>query len=105
MTETSLREQRSAPKLDAKVAEDIARETGTRVDVVQRIYEEELATLVDRARITQFLGLLADRRGACTPAPGLTPTQPLMAGSAPFAARWSDDARGNSRSAPTRRVD
>jgi hypothetical protein len=32
------------------------------VDVVQRIYEEELATLVDRARITQFLGLLADRR-------------------------------------------
>jgi K+-transporting ATPase c subunit len=62
MTETSLREQRSAPKLDAKVAEDIARETGTRVDVVQRIYEEELATLVDRARITQFLGLLADRR-------------------------------------------
>lgn len=62
MTETFLPKRQSTPKLDATVAEGIARETRTRVDVVQRIYEEELAALADGARIRLFLGVLAGRR-------------------------------------------
>lgn len=62
MTETFLPKQQSTPKLDALVAEGIARETRTRVDMVQRVYEEELATLANDARIRQFLGVLAGRR-------------------------------------------
>jgi hypothetical protein len=62
MTETFLPKQQSTPKLDAKVAEGIARESRTHVDVVQHIYEEELAALAEDARIRQFLGVLAGRR-------------------------------------------
>ena len=42
--------------------EAIARETDTDIEVVKLIYDEELTTLSNDARITQYLGVLASRR-------------------------------------------
>lgn len=43
-------------------AEAIAKETETDVELVQKIYKEELTTLATDAKITQYLGVLASRR-------------------------------------------
>lgn len=39
----------------------LARETHTSQDVVQALYEEEVAALTEQARITQFVGVIATR--------------------------------------------
>jgi hypothetical protein len=43
-------------------AEAIANDTGTALDVVREIYEQELAQLASDAKITQYLDVLASRR-------------------------------------------
>lgn len=52
----------ASARKDAPVAESIARETETSVEVVQEIYEQELSALASDAKITQYLGVLASRR-------------------------------------------
>lgn len=47
---------------DRALAEAIAKETDTDVEVVEEIYRNELSTLANDARITQYLGVLASRR-------------------------------------------
>lgn len=47
---------------DKQVAEIIARETGTPIELATRIYKEELRDLARGARITQFVNVLASRR-------------------------------------------
>lgn len=47
---------------DHATAEAIAKETETDVELVQKIYKEELTTLATDAKITQYLGVLASRR-------------------------------------------
>ena len=49
-------------KQSRAAAEIIARETEASVDEVQRIYEEELNVLSTHAKITQYLGVLVNRR-------------------------------------------
>ncbi len=46
----------------AATAEAIAKETDTDVEVVKMIYDEELTTLANDAKITQYLGVLTSRR-------------------------------------------
>ncbi|MFL6548236.1 MAG: DUF3562 domain-containing protein [Povalibacter sp.] len=50
------------PKSDARVAESIARETNTPLEVVKTIYEEEFDAIAANAKITQFVGVIASRR-------------------------------------------
>ena len=47
---------------DRATAEAIAKETQTDVEVVEKIYTEELSSLANDAKITQYLGVLATRR-------------------------------------------
>ena len=47
---------------DPSATEAIAKETETDVELVQKIYEEELSSLASDAKITQYLGVLASRR-------------------------------------------
>ena len=47
---------------DPRIAETIARDTAAPVELVSRIYREELDALASQARITQFLHVIADRR-------------------------------------------
>jgi hypothetical protein len=47
---------------DHATTEAIAHETHTDVEVVQKIYTEELNSLATDAKITQYLGVLASRR-------------------------------------------
>ena len=61
MNETAVPRWQSMPKADIAVAEGIAQDTHASVETIQRIYEEELATLACGAKITQFLGVLASR--------------------------------------------
>ena len=54
--------QSSMQKKDRAVTEEIAKETNTSVEEVQKIYAEELSELASDAKITQYLGVLASRR-------------------------------------------
>jgi hypothetical protein len=47
---------------DPRIAETIARETAAPIELVSRIYREELAALAREARVTQFLHVIASRR-------------------------------------------
>ena len=51
-----------APALDPRVAESISRETAAPIELVSRVYREELDALARQARITQFLHVIASRR-------------------------------------------
>jgi hypothetical protein len=54
---------RAATRQNDKTAtEAIAKDTDTAIEQVQEIYERELTTLANDAKITQFLGVLATRR-------------------------------------------
>lgn len=50
------------PVFDPDVAELIARDTTAPVELASRVYREELAALASKARITQFLTVIASRR-------------------------------------------
>ena len=39
----------------------LAEETDTSTDVVQALYEQEIAALIEQARITQFVSVIATR--------------------------------------------
>ncbi|HEY5760483.1 MAG TPA: DUF3562 domain-containing protein [Steroidobacter sp.] len=52
----------NAPPLDPQVVESIARETDVPIELVSRIYREELDALARKARITHFLDVIARRR-------------------------------------------
>jgi hypothetical protein len=56
-----IRSQSPAENVEA-TAEDIAKETATDVELVQKIYKEELTTLATEAKITQYLSVIASRR-------------------------------------------
>ena len=58
----SVSRQSSMQKKDRAVTEEIAKETNTSVEEVQKIYAEELSELASDAKITQYLGVLASRR-------------------------------------------
>jgi hypothetical protein len=47
---------------DPRIADSIARDTAEPIELVSRIYREELAALVREARVTQFLHVIAGRR-------------------------------------------
>ena len=47
---------------DRETTEAIAKETETDVEIVQEIYEQELSSLANDAKITQYLRVLASRR-------------------------------------------
>jgi len=47
---------------DPRIADSIARDTAEPIELVSRIYREELAALVRQARVTQFLHVIAGRR-------------------------------------------
>jgi hypothetical protein len=47
---------------DRATTEAIAKETQTDVELVEKIYTEELSSLANDAKITQYLGVLASRR-------------------------------------------
>jgi hypothetical protein len=51
-----------AQSFDARFAEAIAHETAAPIELVSRIYREELDALASEARITQFLHVIAGRR-------------------------------------------
>jgi hypothetical protein len=51
-----------AHAFDPRVVESIARETAAPIDIVSRIYREELDALASEARIVQFLQVIAGRR-------------------------------------------
>lgn len=52
----------SSAKNDSLATEAIAKETETSVEVVKKIYEQEMSALASDAKITQYLGVLAGRR-------------------------------------------
>jgi hypothetical protein len=51
-----------ATTFDPRIAETIARDTSAPIELVSRIYREELAALAREARVTLFLHVLASRR-------------------------------------------
>ena len=51
-----------AHAFDSRLAEAIAREMAIPVDVVARVYREELQALASEARLAQFLQVIAGRR-------------------------------------------
>ena len=51
-----------ASTFDSSVVGSIARDTAAPSELVSRLYREELDTLASKARITQFLHVIADRR-------------------------------------------
>ena len=53
---------RHAHTFDPRVAQSIARELDMPVELVSRIYREELQSLASDARIGQFLQVIAGRR-------------------------------------------
>jgi hypothetical protein len=55
-------EPNHAHTFDPRVAESIAREMAKPVELVSRIYREELQSLASAARIGQFLQVIAGRR-------------------------------------------
>ncbi len=52
----------NAGVVDSRVAQMIADETGTPIDLAARVYREEFRALAHEARITQFVSLIASRR-------------------------------------------
>ena len=58
----SLIRSQSAVTNDRATTEAIAKETQSDVELVQKIYKEELSSLASDAKITQYLGVLASRR-------------------------------------------
>ena len=58
----SLIRSHSAATNDRATTEAIAKETQSDVELVQKIYKEELSSLANDAKITQYLGVLASRR-------------------------------------------
>jgi hypothetical protein len=58
----SLIRSQSPAANDLAATEVIARETATDVEIVQKIYKEELTSLASDAKITQYLSVLASRR-------------------------------------------
>jgi hypothetical protein len=51
-----------ATKAASGLAESIAKETDTPIDVVRVIYDEEFSALEANARIKQYVGVIASRR-------------------------------------------
>ncbi|HKS54859.1 MAG TPA: DUF3562 domain-containing protein [Steroidobacteraceae bacterium] len=51
-----------AATFDRGTAEAIARDTAAPIELVSRIYREELDALASNARLTQFLHVIAARR-------------------------------------------
>ncbi len=51
-----------SPKTDARLAESIAKETNTPIELVKAIYDEEFDAIAAKARITQYVGVIASRR-------------------------------------------
>ncbi|HKE94863.1 MAG TPA: DUF3562 domain-containing protein [Povalibacter sp.] len=49
-------------KADSRLAESIAKETDTPVEVVKLIFEEEFSAICANAKITQYAGVIASRR-------------------------------------------
>lgn|GEM_PF-2447961 len=47
---------------DEAVAESLAQQTATAVDVVKQLYKEEVASLKASATVTSFIGVIASRR-------------------------------------------
>lgn len=47
---------------DPSVAESIAREVEAPIELASRVYREELDALASKARITQFVHVIASRR-------------------------------------------
>jgi RNase H-fold protein (predicted Holliday junction resolvase) len=51
-----------AAKAAATLAESIAKETDTPIEVVRVIYDEEFTALEANAKIKQYVGVIASRR-------------------------------------------
>jgi hypothetical protein len=51
-----------APMFDPRVAESIARDMAAPIELASRVYREELDALASKARITQYLHVIASRR-------------------------------------------
>ena len=51
-----------AAQSDARLAESIAQETNTPIEVVKTIYDEEFDAIAASAKITQYVGVIASRR-------------------------------------------
>jgi len=51
-----------AAKAASRLAEAIAKETETPIEVVSVIYEEEVTALEANAKIKQYVGVIASRR-------------------------------------------
>ena len=49
-------------KVDVRLAESIAKETNTPIEVVKPIYDEEFDAIAANAKITQYVGVIASRR-------------------------------------------
>jgi hypothetical protein len=49
-------------QVDTRLAESIAKDTNTPIDVVRMILDEELKALAAAARIMQFVPVIASRR-------------------------------------------
>ena len=49
-------------KAASKLAESIANETDTPIEVVRTIYDEEFSALAAHAKIKQYVGVIASRR-------------------------------------------
>jgi uncharacterized protein DUF3562 len=47
---------------EQSIAESLAQETDTSVDLVREIYEQERSSLASEAKITQYLDVLTSRR-------------------------------------------
>ena len=62
MTTTDPKPSSIGVQADARLAETIAKETETPIEVVQMIYDEEVTTLRQNAKIMQYVGVIASRR-------------------------------------------
>jgi hypothetical protein len=58
----SSRERPIQSTQDRSTTEEIAKDTDTPAEDVEKIYEQELSSLASDAKITQYLGVLATRR-------------------------------------------
>jgi hypothetical protein len=51
-----------AMKAASRLAESIAKETDSPIDVAREIYDEEFSALEAQAKIKQYVGVIASRR-------------------------------------------
>ena len=58
----STKARQRSHKSESRLAESIARETNTPLEVVKPIYDEEFDALAANAKITQYVGVIASRR-------------------------------------------